>query len=200
MRLRVHARMDISEVNGPGRRAVLWLQGCSLGCAGCWNPSSHTRSGGQEIDDAALVQWVHGLWDAQLVSGLTLSGGEPLEQPTGVAALLEVLRREIPPLSIGVFSGYSRAELDRGRFHVRSNLPKERLRDLWIRIQGCLDWAVLGRYNRLQPASDPLVSSRNQRLELYSARHSSAEFSPQMAEVTIDEQGVTQITGFPVLG
>lgn len=200
MRLRVHARMDVSEVNGPGRRAVLWLQGCSLGCAGCWNPSSHSHSGGHEIDELVLVQWVHGLWDSGWISGLTLSGGEPLEQPTGAAALLESLRREIPSLSIGLFSGYSQAELERGRYNAQSNLPGACLQTLWIRVRNCLDFAVLGRYNRLQPSSEPLVSSRNQRLELYSLRHSADEFSQQTVEVTIDADGLTQITGFPVLG
>lgn len=28
----VHARIDSSQVNGPGNRAVLWFQGCSLNC------------------------------------------------------------------------------------------------------------------------------------------------------------------------
>ena len=37
----VHSMLRRSAVNGPGERAVIWLQGCDLGCRGCWNPTSH---------------------------------------------------------------------------------------------------------------------------------------------------------------
>ena len=37
----IHSTLPRSAVNGPGERAVIWFQGCDLGCRGCWNPSSH---------------------------------------------------------------------------------------------------------------------------------------------------------------
>lgn len=37
----VHAIVPGSRVNGPGLRAVLWLQGCLLHCPGCWNMATH---------------------------------------------------------------------------------------------------------------------------------------------------------------
>ena len=49
MTLRVHAQMESSQVNGPGRRAVIWVQGCSLGCTGCFNKRSHSTAGGHEV-------------------------------------------------------------------------------------------------------------------------------------------------------
>jgi len=49
LRLRVHSMLETSRVNGPGRRAVIWLQGCSLGCKKCWNPATHLSDGGLEI-------------------------------------------------------------------------------------------------------------------------------------------------------
>ena len=73
-------------------------------------------------------------------------------------------------------------------------------RELWRRICQTLDFAVLGRYNRLAPSSDPLITSTNQRLRLYSSRYSLADFKRQLVEVTIDGHGLTQITGFPVGG
>jgi hypothetical protein len=67
-------------------------------------------------------------------------------------------------------------------------------------MQGHLDFAVLGRYNARRRSHDPLVTSTNQVLHLYTTRYSMADFEAQAAEVHIDDTGLAQITGFPVLG
>ena len=41
----IHAFVPHSRVNGPGVRAVVYFQGCNLGCAGCWNPATHSFTG-----------------------------------------------------------------------------------------------------------------------------------------------------------
>jgi len=46
--LQVHSFLEVSSVNGPGQRAVIWLQGCSLGCPSCWNPSTHLQGAGSQ--------------------------------------------------------------------------------------------------------------------------------------------------------
>jgi anaerobic ribonucleoside-triphosphate reductase activating protein len=134
------------------------------------------------------------------VSGLTISGGEPLEQAPGLVQLVDGVRGQFPDLSIGLFSGYSETELDRGGYLCFPSTVAVEKRDLWRRIRRTLDFAVLGRYNRLAPSSDPLITSMNQRLRLYSSRYSLADFKQQLVEVTIDGHGLTQITGFPVSG
>jgi hypothetical protein len=61
-----------------------------------------------------------------------------------------------------------------------------------------LDFAVMGRYNRLAPSDAPLCSSTNQQLYLYGGRYSKADFLPQQAEIHISEDGMlVQLTGFP---
>ena len=45
-----------------------------------------------------------------------------------------------------------------------------------------------------------MISSRNQQLRLLSDRYTYPDFEDQAVEVTIDSDGLTQITGFPVLG
>jgi anaerobic ribonucleoside-triphosphate reductase activating protein len=47
--LRVHHFLPLSYANGPGRRAVLWVQGCTLGCPGCFNPETHRNRGGEQV-------------------------------------------------------------------------------------------------------------------------------------------------------
>jgi anaerobic ribonucleoside-triphosphate reductase activating protein len=134
------------------------------------------------------------------ISGLTISGGEPLEQAVGLVRLLESIRDEWPDFSIGLFSGYTEAELDRGLYRCFPFTTPFAKRGIWQRIRQTLDFGVLGRYNALAPSSDPLVTSKNQRLRLYSSRHSLADFQPQLVEVTIDDDGLAQVTGFPVSG
>ena len=41
MRIRLHAFEPASRANGPGPRAAVWFQGCTLGCPGCFNPDTH---------------------------------------------------------------------------------------------------------------------------------------------------------------
>lgn len=198
--LRVHSFLESSSVNGPGQRAVIWLQGCSIGCQGCWNPATHLRSAGSEWAVEEILSRLNWVRSRTEISGLTISGGEPLEQAPGLVQLVEDVRGQFPDLSIGLFSGYSETELDRGSYLCFPSAIAVEKRELWRRIRQALDFAVLGRYNALAPSSDPLITSRNQRLRLYSSRYSPADFKPQLAEVTIDGHGLAQITGFPVRG
>jgi organic radical activating enzyme len=66
---------SISRVNGPGVRFVLWTQGCSKGCKECYNPETW-KFEGKDI----LVDEIFELIDSYNVDGITLTGGDPLEQ------------------------------------------------------------------------------------------------------------------------
>lgn len=103
-KLFVHDINRRSFVNGPGARAVVWVQGCSLGCPGCFNPSTHPAEhpSASLVDPAALGQELGGL----PVDGLTLSGGEPLEQPQAVSELIRSFRR-VNAGTVLIFSGFS---------------------------------------------------------------------------------------------
>ncbi len=197
--MRTHSSLERSRVNGPGSRAVIWLQGCSLNCPGCWNPLSHSIEGGMEVEIASAVEWVADLHASGLIDGLTISGGEPMEQARALLALLQALRLLLPEISIGLFSGYTERELASGAFLSRDANPPSSQADLWRAIRQHLDFAVLGRFNGNRPSQQPLVSSQNQALLLLSDRHSYSDFSPLSVEFTINSQGITQITGFPIL-
>lgn len=100
---------------GPGTRAGIWTQGCTIGCAGCVSQDTWPADPGTAVDVSALRAWLAGLPDP--LDGITVSGGEPFEQPEALAALLEwvrVWRRERPaPVDVLVYSGYSLARLRR---------------------------------------------------------------------------------------
>ena len=197
----IHAVMEYSLANGPGRRTVIWFQGCELHCAGCWNPSTHSRDSGRvtttagEVSAQILTARAH-----YRVEGVTLSGGEPIHQIEAIAELLILLKQAAPDLSAGLFSGYTERELEGGQFETYAEFDPGHRRALWGKIRGLLDFAVLGRFNQYQPSFSPMATSRNQQLRLFSGRYSDRDFDEQLAEVTISSEGLTQITGFPRLG
>jgi hypothetical protein len=71
---------------------------------------------------------------------------------------------------------------------------------LWQDIHAFLDFAILGRFDQAQPSHLPLRTSRNQVLWLLSDRYSPTDFNEQLTEVSIKEEGLVEVTGFPTLG
>jgi anaerobic ribonucleoside-triphosphate reductase activating protein len=134
------------------------------------------------------------------LDGVTFSGGEPMQQAEDLDMLLQGLRSALPRLSVGMFTGYSEEELETGRYFTRRGVDQERRRALWRSIRSHLDFAVMGRYDRLQPSDAPMRTSANQALRLFSARHTEVDFSVQTVEITIAADGLTRTTGFPTLG
>ena len=195
----LHALMPASRANGPGLRAVIWCQGCSLGCRGCCNPKTHARLG-EEIMPEEVARQIMECESWHALEGVTFSGGEPMQQASAVLTIIRELRRRSPKLSFGMFTGYTERELEQGRFSCLPEAGKPNRVRLWHVIRSLLDFSIMGRYNQAQPASGSLCSSRNQVLRLYSDRYSRDDFGPQELEVVIAEDGLVQITGFPVLG
>jgi anaerobic ribonucleoside-triphosphate reductase activating protein len=180
--MRIHSLVSNSTVNGPGNRAVIWTQGCRLGCAGCWNPETWDFNAGQDYSIARLLQWIGSL---KGIEGLTISGGEPMAQELPLCTLLHWTREFFPNLSIGMFTGY--AELELGKFAM------------WPSIRHRLDFAVVGRYNALRPVQLPMVTSANQKLLIF-RRYRPEDFTLPSVEVTISDTGQCVETGFPIHG
>jgi len=107
MKIRLsHTITRDSIVDGPGLRAVIWTQGCRHNCEGCHNPSTHDFNGGflMEIDDI-----LEELKSLHLHRGITLSGGEPFEQPLECAAIAK--RAKELGLDVWCYTGYTFEEL-----------------------------------------------------------------------------------------
>ena len=196
----LHALIPASRANGPGLRAVVFFQGCSIGCVKCWNPKSH-QFHGTEITVDAVVQEVLRAHQEHTLEGITFSGGEPMQQADSLLGLMHSLRRQAPELSFGMFSGYAEHELAKGQYWVWGDSSSEQHRQrLWQQIRDCLDYAVLGRFNQAHPGITPFRTSRNQVLRLFTDSYTPADFSEQLTEVSINEGGRVEVTGFPILG
>ena len=196
----LHALIPASRANGPGLRAVVFFQGCSIGCAKCWNPKSH-QFHGTDITVDAVAQEVLRARALHTLEGVTFSGGEPMQQADSLLGLMHNLRDQAPELSFGMFSGYAEHELDQGQYWIWGDGSSEQHRKrLWQEIRECLDFAILGRFNQTRPSRLPLRTSRNQVLRLFTNRYIPADFSEQLTEVSIQEGGQVEVTGFPTLG
>jgi anaerobic ribonucleoside-triphosphate reductase activating protein len=196
----LHALIPASRANGPGLRAVVFFQGCSIGCVGCWNPKSH-RFRGTEITVDVVTQQVLRARALYGLEGITFSGGEPMQQADSLLGLLHSLREQAPELSFGMFSGYAEHELANGQYWIWGDGTSElRRKRLWEEIHACLDFAILGRFNQAQPSNMPLRTSRNQVLRLFTDSYTPDDFGEQLTEVSIKEGGLMEVTGFPTLG
>ena len=139
------------------------------------------------------------------IDGVTLSGGEPLQQAPELRALCEYIRLKQPLLSIGLFSGYSVRELAEGRWHWRPGAGGDWFKGdsrLFGQIKQFLDFGVFGRFRQSMACDDqPLCGSRNQEVVFFSDRYSQRDLEPQGYEVNIGEDGRNAvITGFPPAG
>ena len=73
-----YLRIDKEDVcNGEGLRVVLWLSGCSHKCKGCQNPQTWDANSGIPFDESAREELFREL-DKDYISGITLTGGDPL--------------------------------------------------------------------------------------------------------------------------
>ena len=77
-------------VLGPGRRIGLWVQGCTIRCPGCVSQDTWPKDATKSMAIPDLVAWCRKV-AAGGFDGVTISGGEPFEQPSGLRALLEAL-------------------------------------------------------------------------------------------------------------
>lgn len=98
--------VENEHLYGPGKRLLLFLQGCSLHCEGCINQHLWPFEGGDFISTNELIR----LCEINGVEGITIHGGEPLDQAKDLLDLvLQVKKRG---LTIVLFTGYIKQELD----------------------------------------------------------------------------------------
>lgn len=109
--LRINRMHHPVTVLGHGVRAGIWVQGCTIGCGGCASRDTWDPHAGKEIEPASVVGWLDSLPGP--LDGVTVSGGEPFQQPEPLAALLAELDRWRGgrPVDLLVFSGYAWSRL-----------------------------------------------------------------------------------------
>lgn len=136
---------------GPGERLCIWMQGCSKQCIGCISPELQ-RFTGTEIDEAILYKLVLQIAEKNNCTGLTISGGDPMEQPDSLLKLLEKVYRRFD--DVLVYTGFELSEILGGCAG-----------ELGIRCLEYIDVLIDGRYVRKLNRPDCVLrGSSNQRI------------------------------------
>jgi len=177
--LNLHGILAHSRANGPGVRTVIWFQGCTLGCPGCFNPNTHSFAPALRVSVEALIHHL-----AQLpadIEGITLSGGEPLQQPFRLLELLKGVR-SLTRLSVLLFSGYSLEEI----YNHPTGPDVLRL----------IDVLIDGRYVQNERLARGLRGSSNQTVHLLTTRYRLCDIEQvPLAEVVVAANGLVSISG-----
>lgn len=173
-----------SRVNGPGVRSVVWVQGCTIGCPGCFNPHTQAHQPVRLLDPEKLGRELSALDD---VDGLTISGGEPFEQAEACAILASTVHQQ--GRSVMAFSGY--------QFEYLRSSSVAGVQ----RLLATIDLLVAGPYiERLQADGTLWRGSTNQTVHVLSDRlkHAVDHQSDDMSVVEIATDGrAVSATGFP---
>ncbi len=140
---------------GPGLRSVAWVQGCPFRCRGCIAPDWIPFREARPVTPADLAAE---LLANPAVTGLTFSGGEPMAQAAGLAAVIAAAREQ-RPLTLICFTGYRLAEL-------RSRPPGPGVADLLAQTDVLID----GRYVAARNSGRGLRGSDNQQIHFLTSR------------------------------
>jgi anaerobic ribonucleoside-triphosphate reductase activating protein len=134
---------------GFGKRLGIWVQGCSIRCEGCINRDTW---GFTNHPSVAIDELIAGLRaEIQACDGVTISGGEPLDQAEDMHELLRQLRAQTNE-DILMFTGYSRE-------WVEQTYP-------WV--LEVVDVLITDPYDALRGQTKFLRGSDNQRIFLLS--------------------------------
>lgn len=141
---------------GPGRRFGVWFQGCSIGCRGCIARDTWPIDGGRNTSiESITTTWQRVLGGG--ADGITISGGEPADQPADLIGLLSSLRETFTEarLSSGLTSDillYTGYDLDEFKMRAPGAL------DL-------IDAVITGPYDAAKPTNLIWRGSANQELK-----------------------------------
>lgn len=172
---------------GPGQRVGVWFQGCSIRCPGCISVDSWEVGLGQTtVGD--VLNAVRPF--ATLADGLTVSGGEPFDQPDALAALLTGWR-DLSQTSVLVFTGFE----------------FEAIEPWLLSNPGLVDAVITGPYRSDLPQTLALRGSDNQKIHALTAL--GTELSgferplvdgDRRLDVMFDAEGNAWLAGIPARG
>ena len=99
-------------LNGDGLRTVLWVAGCTHHCPFCQNPETHDPCGGIKFNNNAYKELIEDL-NKPYISGLTLSGGDPLyeENRETLTELVKDIKENFPDKTIWCYTGFEYEEV-----------------------------------------------------------------------------------------
>ena len=146
MMIRLHQFLRLTEAEGPGRRAALWVQGCPIHCPGCFNRQTWNPKAGYSRTVRSLFSEITAQSDLE---GVTFTGGEPFAQAAPLAELGRLCRQA--GLSVLTYTGHKFACVRKSK------------RRAWNALLNITDLLLAGPFVReMADSSRPWVGSSNQ--------------------------------------
>ena len=183
--LNIAAIAKHTQALGPGTRAAVWVQGCPLHCSGCIAPNWIPFVAAMQLKPEEILERL----DLDAITGMTFSGGEPMEQAAGLAELIRLARQK-KDLDLICFTGYRYERL-------LKNPPNSGLAELLAEVDVLID----GPYIQSLNDSMGLRGSSNQRvIHLTSKlREHDLEAGARHIEITVTD-GELAFVGIPTPG
>jgi len=150
--------IPFTRVTGPGTRTCIWLQGCSLKCLDCQNPEFQSHIPRILIDPRKLYEKIKDLDN----DGITISGGEPLQQAKALSEFLQLYRSK--GKTVIIFTGYTRSDI-----YSSENPYISRI----LNLSDCL---IAGPYRKDQKDSLYQIGSPNKELIFLSSKLKRKDF------------------------
>lgn len=97
--------------NGTGCRVSMWVTGCTHHCPECFNNYLWDKNVGTKFNEEIKQQLFNEL-DHDYIAGLSVLGGEPLQQGAELAELLKEISERFPSKDIWLWTGYDMDELN----------------------------------------------------------------------------------------
>jgi len=157
-KLRIGKCLISTGVNGPGRRFVIWFQGCHFRCEGCFNPGFFDEDKGVLMTVDEIATHINSAPD---IEGVTFTGGEPFLQAKELLPLVTWIKSK--GLSLVCYTGYLFEDIFKGSVPYAKG------------ILGWIDILIDGRFKKDEQA--PLVwrGSINQRIYFLTDKYKNLE-------------------------
>ena len=180
--------LENTEVEGPGKRFAIWVQGCQRRCPGCCNPQFLDFMPKTIVDAKQLCKCIENSKQRNGIEGITFLGGEPVLQAKGLSEIAHYCHDS--GLSVMLFTGYTLDDL------LRENLPfvDELLRYTDLLVDGAFD------QNKLETKRNWVGSSNKNFHFLTDFYKSGIEYDTRFShgfELRINQDGTLQTNGFP---
>ena len=137
MNLRISRIIKDSTIDGPGKRFVIFTQGCYHNCPGCNSSQTHDPTGGKNIGTDEILKQIEEV--SNDINGITFSGGEPFNQAEALAVLGRKIKNKYENLDIITYTGYTFEE-------INDEIQNGSLSLDWLRLLTISDYLIDGPY------------------------------------------------------
>lgn len=156
------AEIDRScKVLGPGRRYIIWVQGCLKRCEGCYNRDYQPLIENQLLDTQDIIDDILKYKDKNSLEGITFLGGEPLLQALQLREIAKSAQEN--NLTVLCYTGYEYKD-------IKDNIEVANLLKY-------VDVLIDGEFKQEEKIDRGFRGSSNQNIIFFTQKYTEKDFS-----------------------